>query len=48
MICAVCWEPLEYDGPLGYVHHDGRQIGNDGHTAVPIQPQPVGGGYGRE
>lgn len=40
MICAVCWEPVIYDGPLGYVHTDGRVVGPDGHRAQPIKVAP--------
>jgi hypothetical protein len=42
MICATCREPVAHDGPLGYVHEDGRMVGNDGHPVVPIKGAPSG------
>lgn len=36
MRCAVCLEPLEEDGPLGYVHADGSRFGADQHAIQPV------------
>lgn len=43
MICAVCREPVAVDGPLGYVHEDGRPVGDDGHTVVAVKGAPLAG-----
>jgi hypothetical protein len=36
VICAVCREPLAFDGPMGYVHPSGSMYGEDGHAVVPV------------
>jgi hypothetical protein len=41
MICAVCLEPVDWDGPRGYVHHDGRTLADDGHPATPIRSEAL-------